>query len=128
MVERLHDQIGDRPTYLSIEIDVLDSVFIPATATPESAGLDSRELLRRVGRLAGLAGVNLGRADVGEVAPVYDNAEITSVATANLAYEFVSLMASGALHATSEIGRAPGETMQLGALREERIMAFATVL
>jgi agmatinase len=92
VVEQLRDQIGDRPTYLSIDIDVLDPAFAPATGTPESAGLNSRELFRLV---RGLMGVNLVGADVVEVAPAYDNAEITSVAAANLAYEFLSLMAPG---------------------------------
>jgi agmatinase len=90
IVEQLRDQIGDRPTYLSIDIDVLDPAFAPATGTPESAGLNSRELFALV---RGMWGVNLVGADVVEVAPIYDNAEITSVAAANLAYEYLSLMA-----------------------------------
>jgi agmatinase len=38
VVERLREQVGDRPTYLSIDIDVLDPAFAPATGTPETAG------------------------------------------------------------------------------------------
>lgn len=89
-IERLREQVGDRPTYVSIDIDVLDPAFAPATGTPESAGLSSRELFRLV---RGFAGATLVGADIVEVAPAYDHAEITGVAAANLAYEFLSLFA-----------------------------------
>lgn len=90
-VERIVDQVGDLPLYLSIDIDVLDPAFAPATGTPEAGGLTSRELL---GILRGLRGTHLIGADVVEVAPVYDVAEITSVAVANVAYEMLALMAA----------------------------------
>lgn len=90
VVERLREQIGDRPTYLSIDIDVLDPAFAPATGTPETAGLGSRELMRL---LRGFESAHLVGADIVEVAPAYDHAEITGVAAANLAYELLSLFA-----------------------------------
>jgi agmatinase len=89
-VERILEQIGDAPLYLSIDIDVLDPSCAPATGTPEAGGLTSRELL---GILRGLRGAHLAGADVVEVAPAYDHAEITSIAAANVVYEIVSLMA-----------------------------------
>ena len=92
IVERLREQIGDRPAYLSIDIDVLDPAFAPATGTPETAGLNSRELMRLI---RGFDGANLVGADIVEVAPAYDHAEITGIAAANLAYELVSLFARG---------------------------------
>jgi agmatinase len=88
--QQLRDQIGDRPVYLSIDIDVLDPAFAPATGTPETAGLNSRELMRLI---RSFDGVNLVGADIVEVAPAYDHAEITAVAAANLAYELISLLA-----------------------------------
>jgi agmatinase len=78
--------------YLSIDIDVLDPAYAPGTGTPESGGMTSRELLSM---LRGLAGLNIVGADVVEVAPAYDHAEITSVAAATVAYELVSLLAKG---------------------------------
>ncbi|MGH3171044.1 MAG: agmatinase [Trebonia sp.] len=87
---QLREQVGDRPVYLSIDIDVLDPAFAPATGTPETAGLNSRELMRLIRSFDGL---NLIGADVVEVAPAYDHAEITAVAAANLAYELISLLA-----------------------------------
>lgn len=88
IVEQLRNQIGDLPTYLSIDVDVLDPAFAPGTGTPESAGLSSRELMALV---RGFAGANVVGGDVVEVAPSYDHAEITGIVAANLVYEFVSL-------------------------------------
>ncbi|GII91450.1 agmatinase [Sinosporangium siamense] len=86
----LRQRIGDRPLYVSIDIDVLDPAHAPGTGTPEAGGLTSRELLEI---LRGLAGANLVGADVVEVSPPYDHAEITSVAAAHVAYDLVSLFA-----------------------------------
>lgn len=90
IIERLRDQVGDLPTYLSIDIDVLDPAFAPATGTPEMAGLNSRELVALV---RGFMGANVIGGDVVEVAPAYDHAEITGIAAANLAYEYLGLLA-----------------------------------
>jgi agmatinase len=76
--------------YLSIDIDVLDPAHAPGTGTPEIAGITSREL---VGILRGLQGLNLVAADVVEVAPAYDHAEITSLAAATIAFEMINLIA-----------------------------------
>lgn len=89
-VTRIAEQVGERPLYLSIDIDVLDPAFAPATGTPEVGGFSTREL---IGILRGLRGVNLVGADVVEVAPAYDHADITSIAAANVVYELISLMA-----------------------------------
>ena len=91
-VDALRQRIGDRPLYVSIDIDVLDPAHAPGTGTPEAGGLTSRELLEI---LRGLAGAHLVGADVVEVAPAYDHAEITSVAASHVAYDLVGLMALG---------------------------------
>ena len=90
VVAGLRSRIGDRPLYVSIDIDVLDPAHAPGTGTPEAGGLTSRELLAI---LRGLAGQRLVSADIVEVAPVYDHAEITTVAASHVAYELISLMA-----------------------------------
>ena len=92
VVERIRERVGDEPLYLSIDIDVLDPAHAPGTGTPEAGGLTSRELL---GILRGLAGMRLVGADVVEVAPAYDHAEITAVAAAHVAYELLALMRLG---------------------------------
>ncbi|GAA1722181.1 agmatinase [Nonomuraea bangladeshensis] len=91
VVDALRQRIGDRPLYVSIDIDVLDPAHAPGTGTPEAGGLTSRELLEI---LRGLAGANLIGADVVEVAPAYDHAEITAVAASHVAYDLVTLMAA----------------------------------
>ncbi|MEV4807084.1 agmatinase [Nonomuraea sp. NPDC049421] len=90
VIDLLRQRIGDRPLYVSVDIDVLDPAHAPGTGTPEAGGLTSRELLEI---LRGLAGRNLVGADVVEVAPAYDHAEITSIAASHVAYDLVSLMA-----------------------------------
>ncbi|NUW37990.1 agmatinase [Nonomuraea sp. SMC257] len=90
VTDALRQRIGERPLYVSVDIDVLDPAHAPGTGTPEAGGLTSRELLEI---LRGLAGCHLVGADVVEVAPAYDHAEITSVAASHVAYDLVSLLA-----------------------------------
>ncbi len=90
VVDRLRSRVGDRPVYLSVDIDVLDPAHAPGTGTPEAGGVTSRELLEILRRLAGLRVVG---ADVVEVSPPYDHAQLTGVAAAHVAYDLVSLMA-----------------------------------
>lgn len=89
VVARLRERVGDRPLYVSVDIDVLDPAHAPGTGTPEAGGLTSRELLEI---LRGLHGLDLVGADVVEVAPAYDHAEITAVAAAHVAYDLVTLL------------------------------------
>ena len=90
VVRRIRERVGDNPLYLSIDIDVLDPAHAPGTGTPEVAGLSSRELLHII---RGLQGLKLVGADIVEVAPAYDHAEITSLAAATIAFEMVNLVA-----------------------------------
>ncbi|MFB7336711.1 agmatinase [Streptomyces adustus] len=90
IADQLRQRIGNRPLYISIDIDCLDPAHAPGTGTPEAGGMTSRELLEI---LRGLAGCNLVGADVVEVAPAYDHAEITAVAASHVAYDLVSLLA-----------------------------------
>ncbi|TDD84332.1 agmatinase [Saccharopolyspora karakumensis] len=91
-VDAVRQRVGDAPVYVSVDIDVLDPAFAPGTGTPESGGLTSRELLRL---LRNLNGLNIVGADVVEVSPAYDHAEITSVAAATVVFDLVTLMVNG---------------------------------
>lgn len=91
-VDALRQRIGDRPLYVSVDIDVLDPAHAPGTGTPEAGGLTSRELLEI---LRGLRDLNLVGADVVELAPAYDHAEITAIAASHVAYDLVSLLTLG---------------------------------
>ncbi len=92
VVERIQQRIENRPVYVSVDIDVLDPAFAPGTGTPESGGLLSRELLAML-RCFGT--LNLVGADLVEVAPAYDHAQITGIAASHVLYELVSAMATG---------------------------------
>ena len=89
VVAKLRDRIGNRPLYISLDIDVLDPAHAPGTGTPEAGGITSRELLEI---LRGMRGMNLIGADVVEVAPAYDHADITAVAASHVAYDLITLM------------------------------------
>ncbi|MFI9630805.1 agmatinase [Streptomyces sp. NPDC052042] len=97
IVERLRARIGNAPVYVSIDIDVLDPSHAPGTGTPETGGLLSRELMQI---LRGLANLNIVGADVVEVAPAYDWAQITATAAASLVYELICLFALDATNKT----------------------------
>ena len=90
IAERIKKRVGNNPLYLSIDIDVLDPAFAPGTGTPEIAGMTTREM---VNVLRGLSGLNLVSADVVEVSPAYDHAEVTSLAAATIVYELTNLFA-----------------------------------
>ena len=89
IIEGVRARLGDRPVYVSVDIDVLDPAFAPGTGTPEAGGLSSAQLLEVV---RGLAGLDVVGADIVEVAPAYDHAEITGIAAAHVAYELLSLL------------------------------------
>ncbi len=88
-IERMLARIGDRPIYLSIDIDVLDPAHAPGTGTPEAGGMTSRELLAMI---RALRGSNLIGADIVEVSPAYDHAQLTAIAASHVAYEIISAM------------------------------------
>ena len=90
IAERIKKRVGNNPLYLSIDIDVLDPAFAPGTGTPEIAGMTTREM---VNVIRGLSGMNLISADVVEVSPAYDHAEVTSLAAATIVYELTNLFA-----------------------------------
>jgi agmatinase len=91
-LDAIRARVGDKPTYVSVDIDVLDPGHAPGTGTPEAGGLTSRELLEMI-RI--FCDMNLVSADVVEVAPAYDHAQITGIAAAHVIYELISAMAAG---------------------------------
>lgn len=81
---------GGSKVYVTVDVDVLDPAYAPATGTPEPGGWTSRELLTV---LDGLMGLQVVGADVVEVAPVYDNAgETTALVAAEVAMSLLALM------------------------------------
>lgn len=89
-IKKMITRVGNRPTYISIDIDVLDPAHAPGTGTPEAGGLTSRELLAVI---RATAGMHIVGADVVEVAPAYDHAQITGIAASHLLYELACAIA-----------------------------------
>ena len=83
--------VGERKAYVTFDIDCLDPSYAPGTGTPVIGGLTTIQALRI---LRGLKDLNLVGMDLTEVAPAYDAGEITSLAGATLALEFLCLIAS----------------------------------
>lgn len=88
-IERMLARLGDRPVYVSVDVDVLDPAHAPGTGTPEAGGMTSRELLAMI---RALRAVNLVGADIVEVAPAYDHAQLTAIAASHITYEIISAM------------------------------------
>lgn len=90
IAEQARALVGDRPVYLTYDIDSLDPVYAPGTGTPEIGGMTTHQaqvLLR------GLRGLNYVGADLVEVSPPFDNGYVTSLAGAALAFEILCLLA-----------------------------------
>jgi len=87
----VHERVGDRPVFLSFDIDFLDPAFAPGTGTPEVAGFSTAEA---AAFLRALRGLRLAGCDVVEVAPPYDGAgQPTALAAANVALDLLALHA-----------------------------------
>ncbi len=89
--DEVRARVATAPVYVSVDVDVLDPAHAPGTGTPEPGGLSSRELLALVRLMSGLQVVG---ADVVEVSPAYDHAEITAIAAAHVVYELISVFST----------------------------------
>jgi agmatinase len=90
VIDEIQRRVGQRPLYLTFDIDAVDPAFAPGTGTPEVGGFSSSQVLKLV---RGLQGLNLVGGDLVEVSPPFDGQGITAILAANLAFEFLSLMA-----------------------------------
>ena len=90
VVERIKARVGTMKTYITFDIDCLDPAYAPGTGTPVSGGLSSREALMILRQLGSLDMVG---ADVVEVAPAYDHADITSIAGSTVMQHYLGLIA-----------------------------------
>jgi agmatinase len=88
--DRIRAVVGDASAYLSFDVDALDPAFAPGTGTPEIGGLFSwqaQSILRR------LTGLDFRGMDVVEVSPPYDVSEVTALAAATMAWEYLAVLA-----------------------------------
>ncbi|MBS5177528.1 MAG: agmatinase [Klebsiella oxytoca] len=91
VIAQVKQIVGDMPVYLTFDIDCLDPAFAPGTGTPVIGGLTSDRAIKLV---RGLKDLNIVGMDVVEVAPAYDQSEITALAAATLALEMLYIQAA----------------------------------
>lgn len=94
-INAIRQRVGDRPCYVSFDIDFLDPAFAPGTGTPVVAGFSTHQALQLI---RGLAGMNIIGMDVVEVSPPYDVSEITALAAASIGHELLAAYATGRAH------------------------------
>jgi agmatinase len=90
VMKRIHGRVGDRPVFITYDIDFIDPAYAPGTGTPEVGGPTSFEALEYV---RGLDGLNIVGFDLVEVLPYYDSNEITAVLASSVMYEMITLTA-----------------------------------
>ncbi|WIG59606.1 MAG: Guanidinobutyrase [Ktedonobacterales bacterium] len=91
VIEAVCQRVGDGKTFLTFDVDFVDPAYAPGTGTPEVGGVTSWEALQL---LRGLRGPRFVACDIVEVLPAYDPTQITALLAANVAYEFLTLLAA----------------------------------
>lgn len=95
IVAQIKLRVGDKPAYVTFDIDCLDPAFAPGTGTPVCGGLNSDKVLKI---MRGLQGINIVGMDVVEVAPAYDQSDITALAAATIALELLYVWTANRIH------------------------------
>ena len=90
IAEAILNQVGNRPCYLTFDIDCLDPAYAPGTGTPVAGGPSTAKMLSVLHKLDAL---DIKGADVVEVSPPYDHASITAIAGATVAMYLLGLRA-----------------------------------
>ncbi|MCD7904818.1 MAG: agmatinase [Clostridiales bacterium] len=88
--EIIKERVGDMKVFLTFDIDFADPAYAPGTGTPEVGGFTSFEVLQYIRNIKDLSFAGF---DIVEVAPPYDHSEITAYLAANIAFEFMSILA-----------------------------------
>ena len=101
-LETIIERAGDAPVYISFDVDGMDPAYAPGTGTPVAGGLASWQALELI---RGLEPLNLVGMDVVEVAPAYDHAEITAIAAATVAHDWLCVLAKKAGAVGKPVGR-----------------------
>ena len=107
IADEIKTAIGDRPVYLTVDVDGVDPAYCPGTGTPVPGGLSSRELLCL---LDGLAGVKIVGMDLVEVSPPHDHADLTSMLAAHALFAGLGALAVHESEASG--GVSPGVSIE----------------
>ncbi len=90
IIKMIKERVGNKPCFLTFDIDFVDPAYAPGTGTPEVGGFTSHETLTILRNLTELNYVGF---DVVEVLPAYDSGEITAYLAANIVFEYLSILA-----------------------------------
>lgn len=101
-IEVARERAGDAPVYVSFDVDGMDPAYAPGTGTPVPGGLASWQALEFI---RGLKGLNLIGMDVVEVSPAYDTSEITALAAAHVAHDWLCVLAEAVGAKPAPVGR-----------------------
>lgn len=91
VIQRIKEIVGDARAYLSFDIDCLDPAYAPGTGTPVVGGLSTWQA-RKI--LNGLTEIDFVGMDLVEVSPSYDQSEITALAAATIALDYICIRAA----------------------------------
>lgn len=95
VMEEARAVAGDKPTYVSFDIDIIDPSMAPGTGTPEAGGITTREAMQMVRLLHGL---DIVGADVVEVSPPFDVNSATALVGATMMFELLCVVAESFAH------------------------------
>jgi len=105
VIDQIRSRVKNTRVYITVDIDVLDPAFAPATGTPEVGGWSTRELLAI---LEGLGGLEIIGADVVEVSPPFDNhGETTALAAAEIVHNLIDLMVLTPIKSVEHLSSGP---------------------
>ena len=90
IIQEIKNRVGDKPCFLTFDIDFVDPAYAPGTGTPEVGGFTSYEALHMVRSIKDLNYIGF---DLVEVLPAYDSGEVTSYLAANIIFEYLSIIA-----------------------------------
>ncbi len=107
IADEIKTAIGERPVYLSVDVDGVDPAFCPGTGTPVPGGLSSRELLCLLDNLAGVKIIGM---DLVEVSPPHDHADLTSMFAAHALFAGLGLLAVAELEAVNRDREVPARS------------------
>ena len=100
-MEAVRSLIGDRPVYVSFDIDVIDPSMAPGTGTPEIGGISTLQAQQMI---RGLSGLKIVGADLVEVSPPFDPGGGTAWAAANLLFELLCVISERLWHERQDGG------------------------
>lgn len=88
-LQEVVESIGEKPVYVTLDLDVLDPSIFPGTGTPEAGGVSFVELLQAILMLKPL---NIVGFDVNELSPVYDQSGVSTAVACKILRELLLIV------------------------------------